>query len=37
MQIQTLLNSDIVMQFECTPYDTKGHITTESEARSSMN
>ncbi len=37
MQIQTLLNSDIVMQFdECTPYDTKGHITTESEARSSM-
>ena len=25
MQIQTLLNSDIVMQFdECTPYDTKG-------------
>ncbi|MEC5211886.1 queuine tRNA-ribosyltransferase [Polaromonas sp. CG_9.5] len=37
MQIQTLLNSDIVMQFdECTPYDTKGHITTESEARLSM-
>ncbi|WP_457281439.1 tRNA guanosine(34) transglycosylase Tgt [Polaromonas sp. P5_D5] len=37
MQIQTVLNSDIVMQFdECTPYDTKGHITTESEARSSM-
>ncbi|WP_196870092.1 tRNA guanosine(34) transglycosylase Tgt [Polaromonas sp. CG_9.11] len=37
MQIQTLLNSDIVMQFdECTPYDTKGHITTESEARASM-
>ncbi|MDB5843538.1 MAG: tRNA-guanine transglycosylase, partial [Polaromonas sp.] len=37
MQIQTLLNSDIVMQFdECTPYDTKGHITTEGEARSSM-
>jgi queuine tRNA-ribosyltransferase len=37
MQIQTILNSDIVMQFdECTPYDTKGHITTESEARSSM-
>ncbi|RZI98893.1 MAG: tRNA-guanine transglycosylase, partial [Haliea sp.] len=28
MQIQTALNSDIVMQFdECTPYDTKGHIT----------
>jgi queuine tRNA-ribosyltransferase len=37
MQIQTTLNSDIVMQFdECTPYDTKGHITTEREARSSM-
>ena len=37
MQIQTILNSDIVMQFdECTPYDTKGHITTENEARLSM-
>jgi len=37
MQIQTALNSDIVMQFdECTPYDTKGHITTEAEARLSM-
>jgi queuine tRNA-ribosyltransferase len=37
MQIQTILNSDIVMQFdECTPYDTKGHITTEAEARASM-
>jgi queuine tRNA-ribosyltransferase len=37
MQIQTTLNSDIVMQFdECTPYDTKGHITTETEARVSM-
>ena len=37
MQVQTALNSDIVMQFdECTPYDTAGHITTESEARSSM-
>jgi queuine tRNA-ribosyltransferase len=37
MQIQTILNSDIVMQFdECTPYDTQGHITTEAEARSSM-
>ena len=37
MQIQTILNSDIVMQFdECTPYDTKGHITTEKEARISM-
>jgi queuine tRNA-ribosyltransferase len=37
MQIQTVLNSDIVMQFdECTPYDVKGHITTEREARQSM-
>ena len=37
MQIQTVLNSDIVMQFdECTPYETKGHITTEKEARISM-
>jgi queuine tRNA-ribosyltransferase len=37
MQIQTLLNSDIAMQFdECTPYDTRGHVTTEAEARSSM-
>ncbi|MDB5945152.1 MAG: tgt [Ramlibacter sp.] len=37
MQIQTLLNSDIAMQFdECTPYDTKGHVTTEAEARFSM-
>ena len=37
MQIQTVLNSDIVMQFdECTPYDVKGHITTEAEARQSM-
>jgi queuine tRNA-ribosyltransferase len=41
MQIQTVLNSDIVMQFdECTPYwqgePGSGHITTEKEARSSM-
>jgi queuine tRNA-ribosyltransferase len=37
MQIQTVLNSDIVMQLdECTPYETKGHLTTESEARKSM-
>ncbi len=37
MQIQTTLNSDIVMQFdECTPYETKGRITTEREARQSM-
>jgi queuine tRNA-ribosyltransferase len=37
MQIQTVLNSDIVMQFdECTPYETAGHLTTEQEARASM-
>ncbi|MBK6649604.1 MAG: tRNA guanosine(34) transglycosylase Tgt [Betaproteobacteria bacterium] len=37
MQIQTVLNSDIVMQFdECTPYETKGKLTTEREARVSM-
>jgi queuine tRNA-ribosyltransferase len=42
MQIQTTLNSDIVMQFdECTPYlsveaKTKGQVTTEHEARASM-
>ena len=41
MQIQTVLNSDIVMQFdECTPYDVRRggetHITTEAEARYSM-
>src|SRR5450830_2142929 len=42
IQIQTTLNSDIVMQLdECTPYisvetKTKGQITTEAEARNSM-
>jgi queuine tRNA-ribosyltransferase len=41
MQIQTVLNSDIVMQFdECTPYfrgdKADGHLTTEAEARASM-
>jgi queuine tRNA-ribosyltransferase len=41
MQIQTVLDSDIVMQFdECTPYHVAGpdggHITTEAEARVSM-
>ncbi len=37
MQIQTVLNSDIVMQFdECTPYETAGHVTSEREARASM-
>jgi len=37
MQIQRALNSDIVMQFdECTPYETKGHVTSERDARVSM-
>ncbi|MEY3510774.1 MAG: tRNA-guanine transglycosylase, partial [Pseudomonadota bacterium] len=37
MQIQTNLNSDIVMQLdECTPYETKGQLTTEAQARHSM-
>ena len=42
IQIQTTLNSDIAMQLdECTPYlsvepKTKGQITTEAEARVSM-
>ena len=37
MQIQTTLNSDIVMQFdECTPYATDGALTTERQARESM-
>jgi queuine tRNA-ribosyltransferase len=37
MQIQTVLNSDIVMQLdECTPYETNGKKTTEAEARKSM-
>jgi queuine tRNA-ribosyltransferase len=37
MQIQTVLNSDIVMQFdECTPYESKGRLTTEKEAHKSM-
>jgi queuine tRNA-ribosyltransferase len=37
MQIQRVLNSDIVMQFdECTPYETKGRATTEGQARASM-
>jgi queuine tRNA-ribosyltransferase len=37
MQIQTVLASDIVMQFdECTPYETQGHLTTERQARASM-
>ena len=37
MQIQTVLNSDIVMQFdECTPYETQGRLTSEKEADASM-
>ena len=37
MQIQTVLNSDIVMQFdECTPYETAGQLTTHAQARASM-
>jgi len=37
MQIQRVLNSDIAMQFdECTAWETKGHRTTEDEARLSM-
>ncbi len=37
MQIQTVLNADIAMQFdECTPYESKGVLTTEAEARKSM-
>ncbi len=37
MQIQTVLNSDIVMQFdECTPYQTADVLTTETQARGSM-
>ena len=37
VQIQTVLGSDIVMQFdECTPYETAGGRTSEAEARASM-
>ena len=41
MQIQSVLDSDVVMQFdECTPYEVQRgdqhHRTTESEARASM-
>ena len=37
MQVQRVLNSDIVMQFdECTPYETQGVLTTEAGARLSM-
>ena len=37
MQVQTALNADIAMQFdECTPYASAGVLTTEPEARRSM-
>jgi queuine tRNA-ribosyltransferase len=37
MQIQTVLDSDIAMQLdECTPWQTAGRITSEGEARRSM-
>ena len=37
MQIQKILNSDIVMQFdECTPYEIDGRPATEAEAAKSM-
>jgi queuine tRNA-ribosyltransferase len=37
MQIQQVLNSDIAMQLdECTPYQTDGRLTSEAEARASM-
>jgi queuine tRNA-ribosyltransferase len=37
MQIQTTLNADVVMQFdECTPYESKGVLTSEAQARQSM-
>ena len=37
MQIQTVLDSDIAMQFdECMPYQTDDKLTTEAEARASM-
>ena len=37
MQIQRVLNSDVVMQFdECTPYASQGKPTSEKQARLSM-
>jgi queuine tRNA-ribosyltransferase len=37
MQIQTVLASDVVMQFdECTPYALQGRLTSEDEAGASM-
>ncbi len=37
MQIQTVLNSDIVMQLdECTAFEVDGRLTTEAVARASM-
>ena len=38
MQIQTALNSDIVMIFdECTPYDIEGRVIRQDEAAASMH
>jgi len=37
MQIQRVLNSDIVMQFdECTAYEVEGRVTSDADARRSM-
>ncbi|HEX4233492.1 MAG TPA: tRNA guanosine(34) transglycosylase Tgt [Caldimonas sp.] len=37
MQIQRVLDSDVVMQFdECTAYEVGGRVTTEADARRSM-
>jgi queuine tRNA-ribosyltransferase len=37
MRIQRVLNSDIVMQFdECTAYEVEGRVTSEADARRSM-
>lgn len=37
IQIQTVLNSDIVMQLdECTPYESRGQLTSAAQARASM-
>jgi queuine tRNA-ribosyltransferase len=37
MQIQRVLDSDVVMQFdECTAYEVDGRVTTEADARRSM-
>jgi queuine tRNA-ribosyltransferase len=37
MQVQRVLDSDIVMQFdECTPYESGGRVTSDDDARASM-